>query len=475
MEHSRRDYLRSAGVLALGVLAGCNGGDAGTTTEPQAVGPRADSSSETETPSPTPSPQPDANAETETAAEQTETPGTPSVRVAQDGSGDYERLSAAEDAVRPGDRIIVAAGEYAYTPTRPVTLEGASTDATTVTIEGLGTDRNPYYSGREPFEAVDLTIGLANADFLRPTPVVFENARVTAPVLATDVTARDTVFEESVEAVDLSVTDATCQSTVTYHALDGADTTFESDLVFESPDNATVSPGLSLAGSVVQGETTFAPTPDADSEADVTGTTFGEHCHLETATTADFEDCTINTLQVAGGADCTVTNSEVLAEVVDRPAIEVDAVPADADIEAGRTTIGRSTVEGGELNVAIHVEEGTNALTVRNSTIRGRCAGNLTADGTFRRNTFRRVGGFDYFMEVFDPGFCTTNAFLGADVLVVSRDTRMYSIRNNRGNYYSTYDEADEDGDGIIDVPRSIPGDTVSDPFPLASSNLDRY
>jgi hypothetical protein len=473
MDETRRAFLRSAGVLALGALAGCNSGDSGTPTQPDATGPRAGPDTPTATAATTRSATPEPGPVTTTAVQPGDQPLTADITVGADGSADYRTLAAADRVAEPGDVVGVGVGEYMYTPTTPVTLLGVDAERTTVTVQGLGTADDPYYSGGEPFGVVDCTLRFESPSsrWFRPTPALFERARCTAPVLANRLTAHDTVFEREVSVGALTASDATFQTTVAYTAVDDSGSIFEADLSFERPDGSDVVPQATLTDTVVQGATTFAPSADADSSFTATGATFGERFFLETATTATIEACTLNNLRVAGGADCSVLSSDVLGEVVDRPAVRLD----DGDGTTGRTTVEDSTISGGRLSTAFLVRRGDNELLVRDGTVRGRCRGTATLDATFRGTVFRQVGGFDYFMESFEPGLVAGNAFVGADVYATNRDARFYSARDRLGNYYSAYDEPDDDGDGIVDTPRAIPGGEVTDQFPLASSDLSQY
>lgn len=476
MDETRRTFLRSAGVLAVGALAGCASGGSETPTQPEATGPRAgpDTSTPgttTRTQSSTATPEPDPV--TTTVVQPDDQPLTPDLTVATDGSADFDTLAAADRVAEPGDVVGIGVGDYAYTATTPVTLLGVGTDRTTVTVQGLGTADNPYYSGGEPFGVVDCTLHFESASsrWFRPTPVLFERARTTAPVLANRMTAHDTVFEREVSAGGLTSSDSTFRTAVAYTALDDDGSTFEADLAFERPDGSGVVPRVTLSDTVVQGATTFAPGADADSSFTATGATFGERLFLETATTGTIDACTLNNLRIAGGADCSVRSSDLLGSAVDRPAVRID----DGDGTTGRATVEDSTISGGRLSTAFFVRRGDNELLVRDSIVRGRCRGNAGLDATFRGNAFRMVGGFDYFMEDFEPGLVAGNAFVGADVYVTNIDARLYSVRDRLGNYYSAYEEPDRNDDGIVDTPRPIPGGEVTDRFPLASSDLSRY
>jgi len=91
-------------------------------------------------------------------------------------------------------------------------------------------------------------------------------------------------------------------------------------------------------------------------------------------------------------------------------------------------------------------------------------------DAQYKNTIFEtNDASFDYFIED-KLDYIVNNAFIGADIRVNSDETLMFNEEAKTGNYYSVYDNQDEDGDGIIDLPRPIPGEgNVTDQYPLAS------
>jgi len=68
------------------------------------------------------------------------------------------------------------------------------------------------------------------------------------------------------------------------------------------------------------------------------------------------------------------------------------------------------------------------------------------------------------------------NAFIGTDIRIDAENVSISNQATEVGNYYSSFDESDDDGDGIIDLPRPIPGDgEITDQYPLARKDIDTY
>lgn len=82
----------------------------------------------------------------------------------------------------------------------------------------------------------------------------------------------------------------------------------------------------------------------------------------------------------------------------------------------------------------------------------------------------------DYFIDGYGAQQMFLNVFQGADVRINSGDVSAYNEDLQVGNFYSVFDEEDEDGDGIVDLPRAIPGDGgITDQYPLAEKDLSQY
>lgn len=94
----------------------------------------------------------------------------------------------------------------------------------------------------------------------------------------------------------------------------------------------------------------------------------------------------------------------------------------------------------------------------------------------FVGNTFESDGTVDtYFDGKHAHGF-VGNAFMGGDVRITDSSVQMYNDHYGLGNFYSNFDGRDEDGDGILDLPRPLPGEgEVTDRYPLAKPNVKKY
>jgi len=99
-------------------------------------------------------------------------------------------------------------------------------------------------------------------------------------------------------------------------------------------------------------------------------------------------------------------------------------------------------------------------------------------------NEFSANGDIDFFIDGQAPIQLAANVFDGAEIRIdsvrgpVGCDIASAAYIENAeiGNYYSTFDEEDENGDNILDLPYPIPGqEELTDQYPLASDNLIDY
>lgn len=99
-------------------------------------------------------------------------------------------------------------------------------------------------------------------------------------------------------------------------------------------------------------------------------------------------------------------------------------------------------------------------------------------EGSFEKvigNEFQGDDSFEYFFEFGAGEEIYGNVFDQGDVKIGS-DVDVYSREKQVGNYYSIYEAKDEDGDGILDLPRPIPGDAeLTDQYPLANPDPEEY
>lgn len=104
--------------------------------------------------------------------------------------------------------------------------------------------------------------------------------------------------------------------------------------------------------------------------------------------------------------------------------------------------------------------------------------GRLSQVGDFISCTFQSDHDVDFYFDGSGGREIYGNAFVDGDLRLDEsvRDYRVYSEAAKIGNYYAAFDAKDEDGDGISDLPRPIPGTaSLVDRYPLMEPDPDQY
>ncbi|WP_436909156.1 hypothetical protein [Halosimplex marinum] len=426
-ERSRRRFLRASGLLGAAGLAGCTGVLEETTATPPDVGEASDVEPlvPTESPTPTASPTPEETA-TETASPTPEppsepTPPEPDFVVAADGSGDYDTVEKAKRVARAGAVIELKDGSYTWpldqsesdlTVAKPLEFVGAGRDSTTLTVDSDPTE----ISSQEALTFWDLTLESAGDRYFY----------VDAPVTANYVRYR--------------VPTRGWRGNLTVY---GSFRAYESQI--DLPDSTVSVRGLNLTSCAVDTSVYF--------EGGISATDCGFAGPVR--------------LSDAGGRihDCSL-----------------DAGVTLVDTDSSNLTITNSVLHPDGDGYAVRMENGPGRWgpTVLNSTVRGRIG--ETEDGTsgcrlLEGNVFRADDiDADYFVDGRGASFIYRNAFRGADIRIDEATVAVDADWSELGNYYPTYDNADEDGDGVIDLPRPIPGEgKVTDRYSLVNPDLSEY
>ena len=157
-------------------------------------------------------------------------------------------------------------------------------------------------------------------------------------------------------------------------------------------------------------------------------------------------------------------------------------------VRVGEATIERSKLNNGAIDVSgcrltectIFENSDDTAVRmtgdgeIRHCEIRGQVQ---NSGGTWRANRFiTDSGSFNFFIDDAGPNMMWGNIFDGADVRF-SGSVTMYNEDRDIGNFYSEWDAAsDDNGDGISELPRSIPGESdTSDQYPLVNKDIASY
>lgn len=429
-DSTRRWFLRASGLLGAVGLAGCSSLLEETTATPPDVGARSDVPElvSTETATPTPSDSATAeptDAETATATPEPDpepTPPEPDFVVAADGSGDYGTIEKAKRVARKGAVIELKEGSYTWTIDqaesdlsigKPLEFVGAGRDSTTLTVDSDPTE----ISSQEALTFWNLTLESAGDRYFY----------VDAPVTANYVRYR--------------VPTRGWRGNLTVY---GGFRAYESEI--DLPESTVSVRGLNLTSCTVDTSVYF------EGSISATDCSFGDTVRLSEA----------------GGRihDCSLDAGIALVDTDDRSGL----------------TVTNSVLHPDADGYAFRMENGPGhwGPTVRNSTVRGKIG--ETEDGSsglslLEGNVFRADDiDADYFIDGRGASFIYRNVFLGADIRIDSPNVHVDADWSELGNYYPTFDKADEDGDGVIDLPRPIPGEgKVTDRYSLSKSNLSQY
>ncbi|WP_435143760.1 hypothetical protein [Halobaculum sp. P14] len=179
---------------------------------------------------------------------------------------------------------------------------------------------------------------------------------------------------------------------------------------------------------------------------------------------------------------------------VDGDGIVTDTTMAQLRMSGYKNTVKRCTIgKQGPPEVVVFTDTVAGSR-ILDSTIYGKIieqSGPNRSDvyhlDEIKRCQFRASGGVNWFFKSVPAKKIWLNAFIGADISLpkgsvwdagsgTSDPIRLYSKKHKLGNYYSAFKKNDENGDGVIDLPRPIPGKgDVVDQYPLANSDLSQY
>jgi len=442
MTTHRRRFLRLCGVAGISAIAGCS--DSSTDDEMSTSDQSLNTTQEQSTP-------------TQTAEPGPEVP-EPRFIVAADGSGDYELLQEAYDVAQDGDVIQVKDGKYDVTLNtgdldlnKSVDFVGSSREASTITVEGDGSD-NEISIGGNAFDVWNLTIEPANSnDFLYVDDeyqVNYSNYNISTRGWANfdrasgKVSAYQSIFDA--QPIDINSTSNTttdlAETPLTIGALEATDCTFNIPINITGPGTSNVM---------------------------IEESTFHDYLEINRDTGGRISNSTLQGLRVENtqAVRVTVSESELLPDANGNSMTFFETGAASTATYAGpqfRFCTFRGMIDGYGGD-----EASTGSYDGPVDRVASRIEG-CTFDGS-------SLDG-DYIIDGYGANHFTGNVFLETDIRIDNSDVSMYDEQAALGNYYSSFDVTDDNGDNISDLPRSIPGDgEVTDQYPLVEPDPSDY
>lgn len=420
--------------VGTGLFAGCSGTDG----DPNTMGTNKPLESDPEQTTET-----HRNTDTTTTASGPTAP-EPRFVVDQNGDGDYESLQDAYRVAQNGDTIGINAGSYSVTLEggdldikKSLTLVGAGRNETTVEIDGPGREIsmsdnaiNYWHITVEPartngyfYNRADWTVNYS--EFNMPT----RGWKGTAQI-GSEINAYDSVFNASpidknaVHGVRQDLADTPLKIGV----LNAVDSTFKTRTSVQETD---------ISNSTFESRPRLLDKASSFSGGEIINSRFNNGIEL----------------YIGGGDGFEIKQSELY------PDNEGNAFTiSDARVNSSTSTSVTNSTIHGKIK-ALKFDSGWKGLArlKGNKFIADEIDGDYFIDGYGARNTF---------LNVFD----------GADIRIDSGNASVYHTEHELGNYYSMFDKEDEDDDGVIDLPRPIPGEGgLTDQYPLASDDLSNY
>lgn len=438
---SRRRFLQASGLLGAVGLAGCTDAFERTTATPPAAGGTSEVEPlvPTDSPTPTASPEPkEATTETDSPTPEPSSKPTPpdaDFVVAADGSGDYDTVEKAKRVVKKGAVIELKEGSYTWSLDhsesgleigKPLEFVGAGRDSTTLTI-----DSKPTEISSEGLTFWNLTLESAGERYFYVNgPITANYVRYRVPIHG---------WRANMEVI-------------------GALRAYESE----------IEPPTFAGESDLDPQDNLAETPVRVGGLNLTRCTVDSNVYFEDGISA---------------TDCDFARAVRLSEAGGRIRnCSLDAGLTIVDTIKSGLTVRDSVLHPDEGGYAVRMENGPARWgpTVLNSTVRGKIG--ETKEGTsylglLEGNVFRAEDiDAEYFIDGAGATFIYRNVFRGADIRIDSPIVHVDADWSELGNYYPTYDNADEDGDGIIDLPRPVPGEgKATDRYSLAKPDLSEY
>lgn len=421
----RRKSLECVGAVGIGFLAGCTSLPsrlAEEQSEPTADGTEQTDDNPTPDPTPTETPEP-------TAPE-------PRFVVDESGNEDYETLQEAYRVAQNGDVIGIQSGSYEVTfggddldIEKSLTLVGAGREETTVAIDG------PQQEISMSDNAVDYWH--VTVEPLRQDGFVYSDASWSLSYATYNVPTRGWKGGAQIGT-----------------KIDAYETAFDAAPV-SSDSVSGVREDLSefaLKIGILEAEKCTFRRPVDVQEVAIEDSRFTAPVRLRDSTSS------------FSGGEISNTRFDSGLTVVEG--------------SAGEFTIRRSEIHPDGEGTAITVSSGGGASSVLNSTILGRIVdGGDFGLARLEGNVFRAdEADVEFFIDGYGADQITVNAFREGDVRIDSGQPTVFDDDRELGNYYSAFDGTDEDDDGVLDLPRPIPGDGgLSDQYPLAADDPSQY
>ena len=440
----RRNYIKTVSLTGVAVLAGCIGED---NQEPSAGSDSTDQGGESDSDSDTAD-----ETDDEDFVEYKEPPEA-TYTVAQDGSADYEELDDAYRIAEEGDVIGVSSGEYVLTePVSSVSFVGDGKDETTITVTGSSNLRvdstnfwdmelqaDPDLDGYFEDFSSEMYSVRCDASFYGGFPETISSGLLVA---------RDSEFTGQYPIEFLGEEDV------------GADNIDKDEIPI------IYGIGIQAQDCTFDGVVMSNRGPWAD-----------ESLLLK--------DCDFNNKLMIGHEQ----SGRVVGNSLS--GIDIAADPADAGDLVFRQNI-IDPIPG--TNLAVHVtsdgdrkrEEAARWEFRAGDYFFNRVNGKFKIDEfeysdtllprELRGNVFDHEG-VEWYFDGFGPKTFYGNAFINGDIRIdIDTSTKVYNQDAEIGNYYSEFAEAESADEGVLELPRPIPGDAeLTDQYPLASSDIESY
>jgi len=331
--------------------------------------------------------------------------------VSSDGDGDYETFEEAERVADSGDVIGLKDEEYTIDRDKSLVYVGVET-----------TPRIEFNVEDESIEVWNIEIHDSESRDGRVSVSSLSayDSTVTFPLRAESFNAVNSIFEDDVMTLRTTLSAEFSQ--------------FHGQVTQADPPGS--SDDIELSHCVVDGGIS---TPNGDFEA--------EKCVLKglvhTESSVHIVGCIVNGIHVDHNTSGGIRDSVLEQNTDIGAAIKVTSFDGTLDIITNCEINGKLVMDGNQTDVS-----------------------------TVRYNLFNTNGEFDWFIDGYGPTSLYGNSFNGADIRIDDSTNNLYN--DEKGNYYSEWDDAGDAEQGVYTLPRPIPGDAeLTDNYPLTEEAVD--